>query len=147
GGLRQARRDDVSSCPHFSSRHRLRAWRRIVYMEFDPDGPLTPNPDPKYAVKDQRSIRRHGRWLAFAVYGRRCRFCKRGILWIRNQNGIGRKGQLIRVQVAIEPETWEGEEWYWKGKHRWHGFRCEGMRKARNIDGQKMDRKHREYLV
>lgn len=58
----------------------------------------------------------------FTAYGERCRFCKRGILWVR-------RGDTKR-QVAIEPESWTGEAWYFKGRHVPHVRRCEKMRGA-----------------
>ncbi len=122
-------------------------------MDFDPKEPTTfsykNGEPPQLAETHEGAIKRTGRWRGFRVYGRRCRWCKRGILWI--QNDEQREGRKRRNQVAIEPKTWEGEEWYWKGKHRWHGLECEGMRKARTIEGKyigrKRDRKNLEFVV
>jgi hypothetical protein len=106
--------------------------------------PVTLRNQPHFEDTREGALRRSGRWRAFAVYGRRCKWCKRGILWIRNDRS---NEGMRRTQVAIEPDSWDGEEWYWKGKHRWHGFKCEGMRKARTIDGQYKTRRNLEYVV
>ena len=69
---------------------------------------------------DGRLYHRQGRWRFLAVYGKRCRYCRRGILWIKRVQD--------RRQVAIEPSSWDGEEWFKLKKHVTHGTRCQGMR-------------------
>ena len=111
-------------------------------MDFDPKEPTTlqyKDGKPPVLFKNRDgSIKRYGRWAGFAVHGMRCKFCLQGILWIRaektrdrrkrgHHNDEGRR----RITLAIEPGTWNGEEWYLKGIHRWHGFRCVGMRQSR----------------
>lgn len=70
----------------------------------------------------------------FSALGERCRFCKRGILWLRRED---------KQQIAVEPETWKGESWYHKGKHTPHVRRCVGMREA----FQKWKIEHQDLLV
>lgn len=87
-------------------------------MEIDPVAPKSKEEQP-ILMTSTGKIRRRDRWRLFMVYGLRCRWCLQGILWIRQHEGR---------QIAIEPRSWNGEQWYLKGVHRWHGFKCEGMR-------------------
>lgn len=69
---------------------------------------------------DGRLYERQGRWKFLSVYGKRCRYCHRGILWIKKED--------TRRQMAIEPCSWDGEEWFISRKHRVHSRYCVGMR-------------------
>lgn len=63
---------------------------------------------------------RQGRWKFIVGYAKRCPYCHHGILWIQVERP--------RRRIAIEPWSWDGEDWYTKGIHKPHVRKCVGMR-------------------
>lgn len=50
------------------------------------------------------------------MYGKRCRHCRRGILWIKRADRP--------IQVCIDPRYWFGEEYYTPKVHKLHAWVC-----------------------
>lgn len=71
----------------------------------------------------------------FTAYGERCRFCERGILWVRHPEK--------KYAMPIEPESWDGSKWYKTGVHRHHAHRCEKLRTA----WAEWQERNKEYLI
>jgi len=90
-------------------------------------------------IADNGVILRRGRWRYLPVYGARCRFCLKGILWIRK---AAEKGQL-----PIDPETWDGEDWYIAKKHRYHGRRCVEMREWQAHHSKRLGHTDPDFIV
>ncbi len=96
-------------------------------VELAPGGPL--------GIRGESEVKRVFEMaLRCPAIAARCPFCDDPVIWVRRgytfKTKFGKRGRYHRIYKsrAIEPGSWDGSRYYIRGRHVFHGIKCEGYR-------------------